>query len=145
MGISLNELDGLVLTCTPQQLAKAPGGVCPVTSGQQVRGCSRAPRCARQRAVRGKARAPTAHRWAPLHAAPSAEERPCTADSSSFAHLARSTLGVFAHPACLNPAAQTIDLLGLDYITIWGAALALIGFILVARAASYLGVRYMKW
>ncbi|PSC67254.1 ABC transporter G family [Micractinium conductrix] len=36
MGVALNELHGLVLTCTPEQLAKAPGGVCPITSGEQT-------------------------------------------------------------------------------------------------------------
>lgn len=35
MGIALNELDGLVLSCTPTQLATA-GGTCPITSGQQT-------------------------------------------------------------------------------------------------------------
>lgn len=35
VGISLNELTGLELTCTPQQLAAA-GGTCPITSGQQT-------------------------------------------------------------------------------------------------------------
>ncbi|KAI7840440.1 hypothetical protein COHA_005866 [Chlorella ohadii] len=34
-GIALNELTGLVLTCTPQQLAEA-NGRCPVTSGEQT-------------------------------------------------------------------------------------------------------------
>ncbi|KIY98214.1 hypothetical protein MNEG_9748 [Monoraphidium neglectum] len=71
-GVSLNELDGLVVTCTPSQLA--PDGSCPITSGQ-----------------------------------------------------------------------QTIDKLGLGYINIWGAALALIGFIIVTRALAYVGVRKIKW
>lgn len=35
-GISLNELQGLQLSCTPAELARAPGGVCPITSGQQT-------------------------------------------------------------------------------------------------------------
>lgn len=35
VGISLNELSGLTLTCTPAQLAAA-GGACPVTSGEQT-------------------------------------------------------------------------------------------------------------
>lgn len=34
-GIALNELTGLVLTCTPEQLAEA-NGLCPVTSGEQT-------------------------------------------------------------------------------------------------------------
>jgi len=36
IGISLNELTGLKLTCTPAELAVAAGGVCPITSGEQV-------------------------------------------------------------------------------------------------------------
>ncbi|KAL4427313.1 hypothetical protein ABPG77_003222 [Micractinium sp. CCAP 211/92] len=36
MGVALNELNGLVLTCTPDQLAKTKDGVCPITSGQQT-------------------------------------------------------------------------------------------------------------
>lgn len=35
VGISLNELTGLVLHCTPAELEKA-GGKCPVTSGEQT-------------------------------------------------------------------------------------------------------------
>lgn len=35
VGISLNELSGLVLHCTPAELQKA-GGKCPVTSGDQT-------------------------------------------------------------------------------------------------------------
>jgi ATP-binding cassette subfamily G (WHITE) protein 2 len=35
VGISLNELTGLVLTCSPAELEKA-GGKCPVTSGEQT-------------------------------------------------------------------------------------------------------------
>lgn len=35
VGISLNELTGLVLDCTPSELEKA-GGKCPVTSGEQL-------------------------------------------------------------------------------------------------------------
>jgi hypothetical protein len=37
VGISLNELTGLVITCTPAQL-EAAGGTCATTSGEQVRG-----------------------------------------------------------------------------------------------------------
>ena len=35
VGISLNELSGLVLHCTPAELEKA-GGKCPLTSGEQT-------------------------------------------------------------------------------------------------------------
>jgi hypothetical protein len=31
------------------------------------------------------------------------------------------------------------------YITVWGAALALVGFIVVARTMAYVGVRVIKW
>lgn len=71
-GVSLNELTGLTVTCTPAQLA--PDGTCPTTSGQ-----------------------------------------------------------------------QTIDKLGLGYITVWGAALSLVGFVIVARTLAYIGVRVVKW
>jgi hypothetical protein len=40
---------------------------------------------------------------------------------------------------------QTIASLGLDYITMWEAALALVAFITVCRTIAYLGVRYCKW
>ena len=36
VGISLNELGGLRLYCSPAALAKAANGVCPITSGDQV-------------------------------------------------------------------------------------------------------------
>ncbi|KAL4440224.1 hypothetical protein ABPG75_003225 [Micractinium tetrahymenae] len=36
LGVALNELNGLVLTCTPDQLAKTKDGACPITSGQQT-------------------------------------------------------------------------------------------------------------
>jgi ATP-binding cassette subfamily G (WHITE) protein 2 len=32
----MNELQGLELTCTSAELASSPGGVCPVTSGEQT-------------------------------------------------------------------------------------------------------------
>jgi ATP-binding cassette subfamily G (WHITE) protein 2 len=36
VGISLNELSGLRLHCTAKELAAAPGGACPITSGEQT-------------------------------------------------------------------------------------------------------------
>jgi ABC-type multidrug transport system ATPase subunit len=38
----------------------------------------------------------------------------------------------------------TIEQLGLDYITLEGAALSLVGFILVTRFISFLGIRFLK-
>eukprot|EP00198_Chlamydomonas_reinhardtii_P001132 XP_001690467.1 predicted protein [Chlamydomonas reinhardtii] len=71
VGISLNELDGLALTCTPAQLDAA--GRCPITSGQ-----------------------------------------------------------------------QTIDALGLDYLTMGQCAGILVAYISICCGAAYLGVRFLK-
>ncbi len=71
MGISLNELYGLKLHCTPKQLNAA--GKCPMTSGQ-----------------------------------------------------------------------QTIDQLGLDYLTIPQCAGILISYIVICQFFAYLGVRFLK-
>ena len=40
---------------------------------------------------------------------------------------------------------QTIDRLGLDYITIGQAAGILIAYIIVTRIIAFLGLRYIKW
>lgn len=73
IGISINELSGLVLHCTPAELDKA-GGRCPVTSGE-----------------------------------------------------------------------QTIAQLGLDHYSMGLCAGILVVFIVVCRAAAYVGLRVMKW
>ncbi len=39
---------------------------------------------------------------------------------------------------------QTIDKLGLDYITMTDAAFALLGYIVFMRVGSYLALRYFK-
>ena len=72
-GISLNELQGLNYTCTPEQLSPPINGTCPVTSGQ-----------------------------------------------------------------------QTIDLLGLDYLSIGGCIGVLFGLLVTLRLLTYLAVRFNK-
>lgn len=72
VGISLNELSGLVLTCSPSEANSA--GVCPTSTGD-----------------------------------------------------------------------QTINALGLNYISIEGCAAVLLGMVVVLRGVAYLGVRFIKW
>ena len=45
---------------------------------------------------------------------------------------------------CIRNGETTIKNLGFDYITIWGCALVLIGFIIAYRIIAYLGIRFFK-
>jgi ATP-binding cassette subfamily G (WHITE) protein 2 len=40
---------------------------------------------------------------------------------------------------------QTIQQLGLSYLSIGGCAAVLVGYILFCRLIAYLGVRFIKW
>jgi hypothetical protein len=136
-GISLNELSGLVITCTPEQLAKA-GGTCPITSGQQVG--------ARPLLLPDQACGPSppSPSQAPDVVLPSS--RPPWLPHGAHADPApRPPLKGRGPSPTTTPALQTIDTLGLDYITMWGAGLTLVGYIAVCRTIAYLGVRWCKW
>ncbi|GAB4814284.1 hypothetical protein N2152v2_001330 [Parachlorella kessleri] len=50
-----------------------------------------------------------------------------------------------AKGTCVTSGQQTIDKLGLDYLSIGACAGILVGYIVVCRTIAYLGIRFLKW